>query len=213
MRKKESVFHLSSSMCAEHRLNVLGKAGEPEEGSIRYRLKNGLACRLVATQVVGSRGGHRFSNRLPCSGAARCHRSSGRPVQPGRPIAGKRRESHSWPGLCFSTGRASLPPGVYTTATTISEAMVRDIVDSEGNDGRTFRPLFQTAVSVNRYRLARQGQQTIQEERAEFHFREVSAKAKVITEDGRPVVVPYLNGAEHIQDIRNPPAGSRPATL
>lgn len=45
--EKESVFHLSSSMCAEHRLNALGKAGNPEEGSIRYRLKNGLACRLL----------------------------------------------------------------------------------------------------------------------------------------------------------------------
>jgi CRISPR-associated endonuclease/helicase Cas3 len=201
--EKESVFHLSSSMCAEHRLNVLGKAGEPEEGSIRYRLKNGLACRLVATQVVEAGVDIDFPIVYRALGpldaivqaAGRCNREGRLQGNDGNPIRGQ--------VFVFRPAEASLPPGVYTTATAICEAMVRDIVDSEGNDAELFGRYFKQLYQLTATDFARRGQQTIQEERAEFHFREVSAKAKVITEEGRPVVVPYRDGAEHIQDIRN----------
>jgi CRISPR-associated endonuclease/helicase Cas3 len=209
--EKESVFHLSSSMCAEHRLNVLGKAGKPEEGSIRYRLDNGLACRLLATQVVEAGVDIDFPIVYRALGpldaivqaAGRCNREGRIPGSDGHPGRGQ--------VFVFRPPEASLPKGVYATATAISEEMIRDIVDSHGNDVELFVRYFKQLYQLTPTDFARQRQKTIQEERAEFHFREVSAKARVITEDGRPVVVPYRNGTQHIQDIRNrQPVPGRP---
>jgi CRISPR-associated endonuclease/helicase Cas3 len=211
VEERESVFHLSSSMCAEHRLNVLGKAGEPEEGSIRYRLKNGLACRLLATQVVEAGVDIDFPVVYRALGpldaivqaAGRCNREGlilGSDGHPGRGQV-----------FVFRPSETSLPPGVYTTATAISEEMIGDIVDSEGDDTKLFSRYFKTLYDLSNTDFAKRDQTTIQEDRTEFHFREVSAKAKVITEYGRPVVVPYWIGAQHIHDIRNrQPVPGRP---
>jgi CRISPR-associated endonuclease/helicase Cas3 len=49
---KEAVFHLSSAMCAEHRLDVLGRTENPAPGTVRSRLKDGLPCWLVSTQAI-----------------------------------------------------------------------------------------------------------------------------------------------------------------
>jgi CRISPR-associated endonuclease/helicase Cas3 len=209
--EKESVFHLSSSMCAEHRLNALGKAGEPEEGSIRCRLQNGLACRLVATQVVEAGVDIDFPIVYRALGpldaivqaAGRCNREGRILGSDGHPGRGQ--------VFVFRPPEASLPPGVYATATAISEKMIRDIVDSQGNGVELFVRYFKQLYQLIPTDFARQRQKTIQEERAEFHFREVSAKAKVIIEDGRPIVVPYQDGASRIQAIRNrQPVPGRP---
>ncbi|MGQ9498832.1 MAG: hypothetical protein ACUVQ6_00370, partial [Dissulfurimicrobium sp.] len=50
---------------------------------------------------------------------------------------------------------------------------------------------------------ARRGESSIQEDRENFRFREVSSKAKVIFDDSRPVVVPFQHGAAIIDSIQN----------
>jgi CRISPR-associated endonuclease/helicase Cas3 len=210
-KEKESVFHLSSSMCAEHRLNALGRAGDPEEGSIRYRLKNGLACRLVATQVVEAGVDIDFPIVYRALGpldsivqaAGRCNREGRIPGSDGHPGRGQ--------VFVFQPVEASLPPGVYRTATALSEGLIKDIVKSEVNDTELFKRYFEQLYDLSDTDITKRGQKTIQEERAEFHFRKVSAKAKVITEDGRPVLVPYQDGASRIQAIRaRQPTPGRP---
>jgi CRISPR-associated endonuclease/helicase Cas3 len=201
--EKESVFHLSSSMCAEHRLDVLGKAEEPEEGSIRYRLKNGLSCRLVATQVVEAGVDIDFPIVYRSLGpldsivqaAGRCNREGRLRESDGKPYRGQ--------VFVFRPVEASLPPGVYTTATAISEKMMKDLVDSLGNDIEMFSRYFEELYQLTNTDFARRGQKSIQEEREQFHFREVSIKAKVIIDEGRPVVVPYHKCASRIQAIRD----------
>ncbi len=209
--EKESVFHLSSSMCAEHRLDVLGKAGKPEYGSIRYRLKNGLACRLVATQVVEAGVDIDFPLVYRALGpldaivqaAGRCNREGRLKESEGKPIRGQ--------VFVFRPTEASLPPGIYATATGISASMIGDLVDSECNDIELFGRYFNGLYQLTNTDFAGRGQKSIQDERADFHFREVSAKAKVITDEGRPVVVPYQECASCIQAIRDrQPAPGQP---
>jgi CRISPR-associated endonuclease/helicase Cas3 len=181
----------------------LGKAGNPEEGSIRYRLKNRLACRLVATQVVEAGVDIDFPIVYRALGpldaivqaAGRCNREGRMPGSDEHPGRGQ--------VFVFRPPDALLPLGVYATATAISEEMIGDIVDCVGNDTELFGRYFNQLYQLTANDFSTRGQKTIQEERSEFHFREVSAKAKVITEDGRPVLVPYRNGAQHIQGIRN----------
>ncbi|MDD5463205.1 MAG: hypothetical protein PHG00_16530 [Methylococcales bacterium] len=50
--EKASIFHLSSAMCAEHRLAILGTDRDPQPGTIRYRLIYKQTCRLVSTQLI-----------------------------------------------------------------------------------------------------------------------------------------------------------------
>src|SRR6266542_4014920 len=46
-----ALFHLSSAMCAEHRLDVLGVDREPPPGTIRSRLRHGEPCLLASVEA------------------------------------------------------------------------------------------------------------------------------------------------------------------
>ena len=45
-------FHLSAAMCPMHRKRILGRPKDPEPGTIRRRLLDGVPCRVVSTQLV-----------------------------------------------------------------------------------------------------------------------------------------------------------------
>ena len=45
-------FHLSALMCPEHRAAILGDPRDPAPGTIRHALRQGLPCRVIATQLI-----------------------------------------------------------------------------------------------------------------------------------------------------------------
>jgi len=51
-KERETVFHLSSAMCAEHRFDIFGADHDPDPNTIRYRLRHKQPCRLVSTQLI-----------------------------------------------------------------------------------------------------------------------------------------------------------------
>lgn len=200
--EKDSVFHLSSSMCAEHRLWVLGDSLEPREGSVRHRLRNNLPCRLVATQVVEAGVDIDFPVVYRALGpldsiaqaAGRCNREGRLRDAEGRPLNG-----HVY---LFTPEEKGLPPGVYTTATGISAGMLGGCLDFLGQNPDVFSRYFSQLYELTNTDHARRGESSIQEDREFFRFREVARKAKVIADDGQPVIVPFRQGAERIHDIR-----------
>ncbi|MFH0726970.1 MAG: CRISPR-associated endonuclease Cas3'' [Pseudomonadota bacterium] len=201
--QRESVFHLSSSMCAEHRLKVLGDSREPQAGSVRYRLRNQLPCRLVTTQVVEAGVDIDFPVVYRALGpldaiaqaAGRCNREGRLSDAEGRPGKGQM--------YLFIPAEKVLPPGVYTTATNISAGMLGECLDELGKEPNIFARYFSQLYGLTNTDHARRGENSIQEDRELFRFREVSRKAKVISDDGHPVIVPYQHGATIIDSIRN----------
>jgi len=200
--EKDSVFHLSSSMCAEHRLWVLGDSRKPREGSVRHRLWNNLPCRLVATQVVEAGVDIDFPVVYRALGpleaiaqaAGRCNREGRLRDAEGRPVHG---QVH-----LFSPEEKGLPPGVYTTATGISAGMLGSCLDVLGQTPDIFARYFSQLYELTNTDHTRRGENSIQEDRECFRFREVARKAKVISDDGQPIVVPFGRGEERIHDIR-----------
>jgi CRISPR-associated endonuclease/helicase Cas3 len=195
--QRDSVFHLSSALCAEHRSDILGRVGSPQNGSIRHRLLAGLPCRVVSTQVVEAGVDLDFPAVLRAmapldsivQAAGRCNREGKLPDK-GRV------------GV-FSPENGGTPPGVYKTATGQTAAFLagfdlehRPLLSAHFAD--YFGALFNTVDTD----YARRRECGIQEDRECLRFREVARKAKVITDDTMAVVVPYRNGEEIIREIR-----------
>ena len=201
--EKESVFHLSSSMCAEHRLLVLGDSIKPREGSVRYRLRHDLPCRLIATQVVEAGVDIDFPVVYRALGpldaiaqaAGRCNREGRLRDAQGLPKPGQ--------VYLFTPDEKGLPPGVYTTATGISASMLDGCLASLGRTPEVFARYFTQLYALTPTDHSRRGESSIQEDRTSFRYREVARKAKVIADEGQPVIVPFGTGGGHIDDIRN----------
>lgn len=199
----DSLFHLSSAMCAEHRLWTLGKIEKPREGSIRHRLKAGLPCRVVSTQVVEAGVDLDFPIVFRSLGpldsivqaAGRCNREGRLKNTEGRLIRGQ--------VVLFTPTDPVIPPGIYRTATMQTIVMLqRAPLESLGTDPALFGDYFDQLFQVAPTDHARGRETTIQEDRESLRFREVARKAKVIEDDGMPVVVPYGKGEGLIRDIR-----------
>lgn len=198
--QKEAVFHLSSAMCAEHRLDLLGKDRDPEPGTIRYRLLNHQPCRLVSTQLIEAGVDVDFPIVWRALGpldsivqaAGRCNRENLLRDALGNPTLGE--------VIVFRPEDNTLPPGVYRTATDITASLLAGI---EADALATDHTLF-----ANYFDLLHQLVPTdvdIQTERAKLHFRKVAELAQVIQNDTKPVIVPYGKGCRLIEDIRTRP--------
>lgn len=199
--EKDSIFHLSSSMCAEHRLKHLGEIKDPREGSIRHRLKHRMPCRVVATQVVEAGVDVDFPVVFRALGpldsivqaGGRCNREGRLVDTQGKPVRGK--------VIMFSPQDPSMPSGVYRTATEKTVGFL-DPLDSLPANPEIFARYFSQLFQIVPTDHSRQRETTIQEDRQNLRFREVSSKAKVIRDDGVPVVVPYRKGKEVIEAMR-----------
>ena len=204
--ERDSLFHLSSAMCPEHRLDVLGQIDNPREGSIRRRLLAGQPCRVVATQLVEAGVDVDFPVVFRAMGpldsivqaGGRCNREGRLLDEDGCPTLGQ--------VILFTPQEHVLPPGIYKTAANHAVLFINQIdLESLGLDpdifGHYFSGLFQL-VSTDH---AGARECPIQEDRQHLRFREVSRKARVIREDGVPVVVPYKRGKELIRQIRDRP--------
>lgn len=193
---EEKPVHLSAAMCPRHRLDKLRE--------IRARLEAGQPCRVIATQLIEAGVDVDFPVVWRALGpldsivqvAGRCNREN-------RLAAG---EMH-----VFRPVDHTLPSGVYRAAAdqaaiTLAalggnEAAAERLATDAHLFGDYFNSLWQ-AVEVGG---------NIQEERQKLHFRTVASEAKVIRDEGQPVIVRYGAGAAIVQEIRKRiPAAGQP---
>jgi CRISPR-associated endonuclease/helicase Cas3 len=199
-KEKESVFHLSSAMCAEHRFDILGADRDPLPGTIRYRLRNDLPCRLVSTQLIEAGVDVDFPKVWRALGpldsivqaAGRCNRENRMRDKAGNPTQGE--------VIVFIPEDHKLPSGVYRTASDITASLLADVEpDALATDYTLFAKYFDQL-----YQFV-PTDADIQHEREKLHFRKVAEAARVIKDDTQPIIVPYGNGRDMVKDIRARP--------
>jgi CRISPR-associated endonuclease/helicase Cas3 len=194
----ESPIHLSSAMCPAHRLALIE--------TIRQRLRDGLSCRVVSTQLIEAGVDVDFPVVWRAMGpldsivqvAGRCNRE-------GRLATG---EMH----VFRPADPKYLPPGVYRAAADQAAITLAGLGDTSSEslatDARVFARYFDSLYRVVATDHARPGEATIQEDRAQLRFREVARKAKVIADSGEPVIIAADNrgrefAAGLVEKIRN----------
>lgn len=194
----ESPIHLSSAMCPAHRLALIE--------SIRQRLRDGLPCRVISTQLIEAGVDVDFPAVWRALGpldsivqvAGRCNRE-------GRLAAGEMR-------VFRPADPKYLPPGLYHAAANQAAITLAALGDNApetlATDAGIFARYFDSLYQVVPTDHARRGESTIQEDRAQLRFREVSRKAKVIEDSGQPVIIATDNhgwkfAASLIEEIRN----------
>lgn len=176
------LIHLSASMCPRHRLALIRL--------IRLRLRKGLPCRVVSTQLIEAGVDVDFPVVWRALGpldsivqvAGRCNRE------------GRLAEGHVH---VFQPADHKLPPGIYQVAsdqTAIRLGLLEQ--DPQGtehlaSDPHLFAKYFQSLYHLVNTDYAKRGETTIQQDRALLRFRQVAAKAKVIDDEGRPVIVAH----------------------
>jgi CRISPR-associated endonuclease/helicase Cas3 len=176
----ESPIHLSSAMCPQHRLSLIQ--------TIRERLRAGQSCRVVSTQLIEAGVDVDFPVVWRALGpldsivqvAGRCNRE-------GRLASG---EVH-----VFRPVDHKLPPGVYRAASDQAAITLATLGGDEAasnrlaTDPQLFRDYFQSLYQVVNTDYAKRGETSIQQDREQLRFREVSRKAKVISDEGQPVII------------------------
>jgi CRISPR-associated endonuclease/helicase Cas3 len=176
----EPPIHLSSAMCPQHRLSLIQ--------TIRERLRAGQPCRVVSTQLIEAGVDVDFPVVWRALGpldsivqvAGRCNRE-------GRLAAGE--------VYVFRPVDHKLPPGVYRAAADQAAITLASLGDEESasnslaTDPQVFRDYFQSLYQVVNTDYARRGETSIQQDRQQLRFREVSRKAKVISDEGQPVII------------------------
>src|SRR6266508_2455663 len=195
-----ALFHLSSAMCAEHRLDVLGVDREPPPGTIRSRLRHGEPCLLVSTQLIEAGVDVDFPAVWRAlapldsivQAAGRCNREGNLRNEAGTAALGE--------VVIFRPEEHRLPPGVYRTATDITTTLLASVeAEALATDHALFATYFDRLYQLVPTDI------DIQSEREKLHFRKVAAAARVIKDDTRSVIVPYRKGRELIDRIRTRP--------
>ncbi|MGB7323742.1 MAG: CRISPR-associated helicase Cas3' [Rubripirellula sp.] len=190
LRTDSGNFHLSTRMCAAHRLFVLNK-------KIRPRLKLGRRCRVVSTQLIEAGVDVDFPvvYRAICGldslaqAAGRCNREG-------------RRESGE---VYFFESEQAPPPGMLRQAADsarellskhpdlLSPAAIEEYFQlhyfKRGQEGWDKREVMQ---AIGRSPRAMQ-----------FRFREISDRYRFITEVTETIVVPWGKGKRLIKKLRN----------
>jgi CRISPR-associated endonuclease/helicase Cas3 len=195
-------IHLSSTMCPAHRLALIRH--------IKRRLKAGLSCRVVSTQLIEAGVDVDFPGVWRAMGpldsivqvAGRCNREGKLADATGNLRNG---EVH-----VFTPADNKLPPGIYSTATDQSAVTLAslgaDAAERLAIDPKIFRDYFHALYSMvnTDYVGTKNGKKetTIQEDRQNLYFRTVAEKAKVISDDGQPVVIPIGKARHLIAKIR-----------
>ena len=196
----KSIFHLSSAMCAEHRLTTIGSTENPQEGSIRWRLNNGLPCRVVSTQLIEAGVDLDFPLVLRAlapldsivQAAGRCNREGRLRDAAGRPTFGR--------VVVFNPADEGSPPGSYRTGTQTAASMLYHLEpDSLATNYELFAKYFSSLYS--KLSEANTGDQ-IEKDRCGLRFRTVAKAARVIQDEGSPVIVPYGEALEIVKVIR-----------
>jgi len=195
--KKDSLWHLSTRMCPQHRLDVLD--------SIRAALDDpGRPCRVVSTQLVEAgvdldfpvvfRAMGPFDSIIQAAG--RCDRE------------GKLTASRGQPGgkvIVFEpddpSGKVTTPPGAYRDATEVTKTMLSAGREVSIHDHAHIRGFF------NRYYDPSQSDldsHDIVGLRNNLDFREIAKRFSMIEESTVAILVPYDKEAERlIEQVKN----------
>ena len=115
LSSKEGLYHLSTRMCPHHRREKLKK--------IRSRLDQGLACRVISTQLIEAGVDVDFPTVYRSSAgvdsivqaAGRCNREQ------------KRKEGHVF--VFKPKNKKDLPPGLFSRSADIAEEIFREFED------------------------------------------------------------------------------------
>lgn len=169
-------LHLSTALCGEHRRRVLAE--------VRRRLAAGEPCQLVTTQVIEAGVDVDFPLVVRAFGpldrivqaAGRCNREGLLP-NGGRLVVFEPEGDH-------------MPWGDYRTGTGIAR-MMRSNGEIDPYDPDTFLRYF--ARFYDGVALDPHG---IQQLRAHLEFQDVAERARVIEDDGVPVIVPYYANSD-----------------
>lgn len=170
-------WHLSTLLCPAHRRAALAE--------VRRRLKAGLPCRLVATQVIEAGVDVDFPTVLRAVGpldrivqaAGRCNREGELRDHEGRLCKGE--------VILFTPAEGGMPRGDYRTAFDHARQILADpALDLNAPDlfAAYFRRLYQD-VSLDRH--------GIQHDREYLRFAAVAAKFRLIEQDTVSLLVPY----------------------
>lgn len=197
----KSIFHLSSAMCAEHRLATIGSMENPQEGSIRWSLKNGLPCRVISTQLIEAGVDLDFPLVLRAlapldsivQAAGRCNREGRLRDAEGRPIFGR--------VIVFNPADEGLPQGSYRTGTQTAASLLHRLrPDSLATDHELFAKYFSSLYSkLNEANIGEQ----IEKDRCGLRFKTVAKAARVIQDEGSPVIAPCgEKWGKIVKDIR-----------
>ncbi len=180
--REHGIYHLSSAMCAEHRLQTIAE--------IKSRLAENLTCQVVSTQLVEAGVDLDFPVLYRAiapldsivQAAGRCNREG--KLEKGRVKV-------------FMPENNNLPKGIYKNATEITCTMNLDS-ETLANDYEIFSKYFHLLYQSNDT-----DQENIQKLRNEMKFKTVSEKAKVIEKEGVGVIVQFGKAVEIIEEIRN----------
>jgi len=172
---KDAVFHLSTWMTPAHRLEVLDE--------VRRRLEAGEPCFLVSTQCIEAGVDLDFPSVWRAFGpydaivqaAGRCNRNGRLKGPSGELILG---EVH-----VFRPEDDALPPGVYHTATSQSELLLKMAAASPHNPTS-----FETYFNLL-YQLSVPDECEIQREREQLHFEQVHERFNLIESFTVPIIV------------------------
>ncbi len=176
----DAPIHLSSAMCAQHRLDLIAR--------IKERLRLGHPCRVVSTQMIEAGVDVDFPEVWRALG----------PLDSIVQVAGRcNREGRLATGTVhvFKPADHKLPPGVYCSASdqaAITLAALGDpatAAEHLATSSDIFSGYFQSLYQVVNTDHAKPGESTIQEDRSYLRYREVARKARVIEDSGTPVII------------------------
>lgn len=188
--KRGSIFHLSTRMCAQHRLAVLQE--------IRERLELGLTCRVVSTQLIEAGVDVDFPIAFRALGPLDAViQVAGRVDREGRLTAAQGRPAGRL--IVFRTEDGRTPPNEYAEATAITEALARtrelqpDDLDAVH---RYFERYYGEADALGRGEdlAAMRGNRQLK-------FRTLSEQFEMINSRTRDIFVPYGDGAALIDEV------------
>jgi CRISPR-associated endonuclease/helicase Cas3 len=201
----KAVLHLSSAMCAQHRLDVLGTGDTPGADSVRGRLSGREPCWLVSTQVIEAGVDVDFPRAFRALGplesvvqvAGRCNREGLlKDTATGTPQKGD--------VFVFAPAEEGMPTGFYQLATGLARTLLSGEIteDQLATDPTLFASYFETLYARSSTDAKRKGDRSLQDLRAEFMFRDVAERARVIADGGCSVIVPYRASIRLIRKIR-----------
>jgi CRISPR-associated endonuclease/helicase Cas3 len=186
----EDIFHLSTRMCAQHRLDVLGR--------IRLRLENGHPCLVVSTQLIEAGVDLDFPLAYRALGpldaiiqvAGRVDREGKATGKAGKP-AGRL--------IVFKTEDGKTPPNEYAEATGVTQALAssRDLQPDDLIAMHYYFERYYGEADANgrgEDLAAMRGDRVLK-------FKTLSDQFEMISSRTRDVFVPYAAGAVFITDL------------
>jgi CRISPR-associated endonuclease/helicase Cas3 len=175
----EECLHLSARMCAMHRSKVLIE--------VKRRLESRSRCRLVATQLVEAGVDLDFPEVFRAfAGADSLAQAAGRCNREGKGLG----------RLHVFVGPSKPPRGILRTAEAEAKTMWR-LGELDLKSPATFTQYF-----ARLYGRAEQDTRGVMAAEREQRFKDVAEQFRIIDEAGQPVVAPYGDWQQRVEDVR-----------